>query len=97
MLKKRILPWQSAWKHHNNPSLTWIQVHGVSSSEEIVSIGKHFKLHSLVLEDILHTNQRAKLDTYQEQVFIISRLLHYDEKKALLTDEQISLYLALTT
>ncbi len=72
------------------PRVTWIQVYGVSSSQEVVSIAKHFKLHTLVLEDILHTTQRAKLDTYQEQVFIISRLLHYSEKKANLNDEQIS-------
>ena len=75
----------------DTPSMTWIQVHGVSDPNMISSIGKHFKLHALVLEDIVSTGQRSKLDVYQDQVFIVVRLLQYDEKTNALKDEQVSI------
>lgn len=77
--------------HIDTPSMTWIQVHGVSNPNMIASIGKHFKLHALVLEDIVSTGQRSKLDIYQDQVFIVVRLLQYEEKTKVLKDEQISI------
>lgn len=78
-------------EHINTPSMTWVQVWGVEDANEVASIGKHFHLHSLVLEDIVTTGQRSKLDIYQDQVFLILRLLSYDEKTKALKDEQVSI------
>lgn len=78
-------------EHLDNPSMTWIQVYGVSDPAMIASIGKNFKLHPLVLEDILTTGQRSKLDVYHDQVFIIVRFLQYINKTNELKDEQISI------
>lgn len=78
-------------EHIKTPYMTWIQVYGVSNPEAIASIGKHFKLHPLVLEDIVNTGQRTKLDIYKDQVFMILRLLQYDDMKQTLKDEQISI------
>lgn len=76
-------------EHIDTPSMTWIQVLGVSDPGMITSIGKHFKLHALVLEDIMSTGQRSKMDIYQDQVFIVVRLLQYEKEK--LKDEQVSI------
>jgi magnesium transporter len=73
------------------PAMTWIQVYGVSDPNMIASIGKHFKLHALVLEDIVSTGQRSKLDVYQDQVFMVVRLLQYELETRNLKDEQISI------
>lgn len=78
-------------KRIETPLMTWIEVHGVSDPSVISSIGSHFRLHSLILEDVLNTTQRAKLDTYQDQVFIVCRLLRYDELEHGLKDEQVSI------
>lgn len=80
-------------KYIHTPHMTWIQVYGVRHSETMTSIGEHFKLHTLILEDILHTNQRSKLDTYQDQLFIVMRLLYYEDNTQQLKDKQISLVL----
>lgn len=74
-----------------SPSMTWIQVYGVSNPAMIATIGKHLKFHPLVLEDILSTGQRSKLDIYQDQVFIVVRLLQYDKLTKELKDEQVSI------
>jgi magnesium transporter len=78
-------------EHINTPSMTWIQVYGVSYPQMVASIGKHFKFHALVLEDILATGQRSKLDIYQDQVFVVVRLLQFVEQTKILKDEQISI------
>ncbi len=75
----------------DTPAMTWIQVYGVSNPQMVATIGKHFKFHPLALEDILVTGQHSKLDIYQDQVFIVARLLKYDDKAKDLKDEQVSL------
>lgn len=62
-------------KEIKTPTMTWIQVYGVSNPSIIATIGERFKLHPLVLEDILNTAQRPKLDVYDNQIFIIARFL----------------------
>lgn len=73
-----------------NPAMTWIQASGVNDPALISAIGTHFKIHGLVLEDIMSTGQRSKLDEYNNQIFIVSRMLFFDAQKEL-HDEQISL------
>lgn len=73
------------------PTMTWIQVQGVSDPESIATIGKSFKLHPLVLEDILSTGQRSKLDVFDSQVFFVVRFLQYVEATQALKDEQVSI------
>lgn len=78
-------------KHMDSPSMTWIQVYGITDPAMVASIGKHFNLHSLMLEDIVTTGQRSKLDVYQDQVFMVVRLLQYDLSKKEVKDEQVSI------
>ena len=78
-------------EHLATPAMTWIQVYGVSDPGMVVSIGKHFKFHPLVLEDIITTGQHTKLDIYQDQVFVVARFLQYQDSIAALKDEQVSI------
>jgi len=75
----------------DTPSMTWIIVNGVSDTATVAYLGKQFKIHPLALEDIMNTGQRAKLDTYDNQVFIISRFLFHNEQTNTLSDEQVSI------
>lgn len=82
---------QECLDHIETPDMTWVQVYGVYDPATIAAVGSHFKLHALALEDILNTGQRSKLDEYQNQLFIVVRLLLYDNEKQILKDEQVSL------
>ncbi|MBA3722331.1 MAG: magnesium/cobalt transporter CorA [Parachlamydiaceae bacterium] len=77
--------------HLHTPPMTWIQVNGVDDNSIITTIAKHFQIHALALEDILHNQQRPKLDVYEDQLFIVVRLLIWDEKLQELLSEQVSL------
>ena len=48
------------------PTVTWINVDGVHDVNIIQSMAEQFKLHPLVLEDIVNTTQRPKMEDYDD-------------------------------
>jgi magnesium transporter len=78
----------------NQPGVTWINVDGLHETEALGKLGEQFGLHPLVVEDILNTEQRPKLDDYGEYVFVVLRsLYHADGESGEPEIEQISLVL----
>lgn len=77
----------------SSPTPTWINVSGIHDSKTIETIGKHFGLHPLLLEDIMSSEQQSKLDNYRDTIYIVVRQLIYNEKKHSVEDEQVSLIL----
>ena len=75
------------------PTVTWVNVHGVHEVEILEKFGNCFGLHPLVMEDILNTDQRPKIENYGEDLFIVLKMLSYDEKKDEISAEQVSLVL----
>ncbi|MDP1880239.1 MAG: magnesium/cobalt transporter CorA [Parachlamydiaceae bacterium] len=91
LIEKDNISLEECLQHLITPEKTWIQVNGVSDPRTVAALGKHFQLHPLVLEDIVTKGQRSKLDEYENQVFIVVRVLQYDEKHHCLKDEQVSI------
>jgi magnesium transporter len=77
----------------DKPTVTWINIDGLHEVEVIEKIGKNFGLHPLVLEDIVHTGQRPKMEEYEGYIFLITKMLSYDEVEDKLRTEQFSLIL----
>jgi magnesium transporter len=74
-------------------SITWINVDGVHDTAIIEEFGKHFGLHPLMLEDIVNTDQRPKLEEFDDAVFIVVRMLAYDQEERSVSSEQVSIVL----
>ncbi|MBN2828886.1 MAG: magnesium/cobalt transporter CorA [Candidatus Cloacimonetes bacterium] len=72
---------------------TWINVDGLHRTEVIESIGKHYDIHPLILEDILNTNQRPKMEETDNNLFIVLKMLDYDAEKNEINSEQVSFIL----
>ncbi len=81
---------QDAFEYEDATHITWINVHGLSNTDDIVTLGNHFDLHPLIQEDIVTTNQRPKIDEYEEYLFIVFKMLHYDDEERLI-NEHVSL------
>ncbi len=81
---------EEAFKYEDSAHITWINVNGLSNTEDIITLGNHFGLHPLIQEDIVSTNQRPKIDEYEDYLFIVFKMLHYDDKEEL-TIEHVSL------
>jgi magnesium transporter len=71
----------------------WLNVHGLHEPEVMAEIGRRFKLHPLVLEDILNTNQRPKVDDYGDYLFIVARFFEVDGDNQQIGSDQVSLIL----
>lgn len=77
---------------HYSELTTWVDIKGLGNVELLEYIGKKFEIHELVLEDIVNSNQRPKLDEYEEYLFSVSRML-YANSESLIINEQISFLL----
>ena len=73
--------------------VTWIDVEGIHDFDMLREFGEMFNLHPLVLEDIVNTNQRPKIDDHGDYIFVVMKLLFLDEETERLATEQISLVL----
>lgn len=74
------------------PGISWVKVRGLNS-QAIEAIGQQFGIHSLVLEDILNTDQRPKLADYGDYVCVIVKSLTVTAATNDFTAEQVSLVL----
>ncbi|MDX1617621.1 MAG: magnesium/cobalt transporter CorA [Balneolaceae bacterium] len=75
------------------PTKTWLEVYGLHDVEKLKSIWSFFDLHPLVQEDIVNTTQRPKAELYENNMFIVLRMLYYSEQNHQLESEQVSIVL----
>lgn len=76
--------------HVKDNMVKWINVEGVHDINLIEHIGKHFNIHPLTLEDIVHVDQRAKFEDYEHYLLSIMKMITYEQE---LTAEQLSIIL----
>jgi magnesium transporter len=83
---------EDAFKFEAENKVTWINIDGLSNTDEIIKVGQYYDLHPLIIEDIVNTNQRPKIDEYQEYFFIVAKMLYF-KNNGQLESEHISLVL----
>ena len=93
--EKEINKVEEVFSFRNKQSVTWLNVDGVHQIEILEQVEKHFGLHPLVLEDIASTGQRPKMEDFDDYIFVVLRMLRFDEKEKEneIKTEQISLLL----
>jgi magnesium transporter len=76
-----------------SPTVTWLDVVGLHDTELIGELGTQFGLHPLVLEDLVNTEQRPKLEDFEEYLFMVLKMITFSEETQQVSDEQVSLIL----
>jgi magnesium transporter len=71
--------------------VTWLDINGLHHVQNLEKLGECFALHPLVLEDILNTNQRPKVEDYGDYLYLVLKILTYHEDKNELNSDQLSL------
>jgi len=80
------------------PYVTWINIDCLGQMDILEKLGACYGFHPLVLEDIL-TDQRPKIEDYDDYIFIVLKMLYYDEEgdevpgEASLDMDQVSIIL----
>jgi magnesium transporter len=77
----------------DTPQVTWVNVCGLHDTELIKQIGEKFSIHPLVLEDILNTETRPKIEVTDKYVFIAMKMLSYNTTTNEIETEQVSFIL----
>ncbi len=72
-------------------TVTWVNVEGLKNINLIRDIGQLFEIHSLVLEDILNTNQRPKIEDHDDYLYIVLNKLLLKDDGFSVCNEQISI------
>ncbi|NNC69735.1 MAG: magnesium/cobalt transporter CorA [Flavobacteriaceae bacterium] len=83
---------EDVFQFKGNNQVTWINVDGLGNTDEIIKLGEYFKLHPLILEDIVDTKQRPKIDEYEHYLFIVLKMLYFNKNKEFVT-EHVSIVL----
>jgi magnesium transporter len=72
-------------------NILWLNIDGLKDIELIEIIGRNFSFHPLLLEDILNTPQRPKVENHEKYIFIAMRMPMANEN---FESEQLSIFLS---
>ncbi|MFH1958473.1 MAG: magnesium/cobalt transporter CorA [bacterium] len=89
--EKEISKIEDCFQYKDSRTVSWINIDGLNDIGMIEKLGAHFGIHPLMLEDVLNTAQRPKIDEYEDYLFIVLKMLKYDEENASVDSEQVSL------
>ncbi|MBN2322770.1 MAG: magnesium/cobalt transporter CorA [Spirochaetes bacterium] len=90
---KTDVPLKECSRYFDSATVTWINIDGVHDVSVIERIGEMYRIHPLLLEDVMHTGQRPKIEDFGEHLFIILKMLTFNEEKDRVEAEQVSLLL----
>jgi len=73
-------------------SVSWVDVQGLGNEDILQRVGKVFDLHPLALEDVVNVPQRPKVEEYDDQILIVTRMV-MPRPGEVCTQEQVSFIL----
>lgn len=92
-ISDRLIETAGDYRVSKGKHVAWLNVDGVHQAEVIEALGQAFNLHPLVMEDILSVDQRPKVEDYDGYLYLVLRILRYDEATQEVQSEQFSLIL----
>ncbi len=77
----------------DKPAVTWIDIDGTHCNNTINFFSNKLKLHPLLIEDIHHHEHRPKMDEYESHIFVVVKMLDFDDETSKIKSEQVSFIL----
>ncbi|MBI9018507.1 MAG: magnesium and cobalt transport protein CorA [Phycisphaerae bacterium] len=71
----------------------WLNINGLHDTELVGQVGAIFDIHNLLLEDMVNTSQRPKMEEHDQRLYVILKMIRFDDEKMQIVSEQISLFL----
>ncbi len=71
-------------------TVTWIDIEGLHDIAMLDQLGQCYGLHSLILEDILNTDQRPKTDDMESYIYVVLKMLDFEPTTLEIVSEQVS-------
>jgi len=93
--EKEVKNVEECFPFKESPTITWINIDGLHDTDIISRIGNYFDIHHLFLEDIVNTSQRPKFEESDKYIFVVLKMLYFDDKEDEIKAEQVSIILGL--
>ncbi len=94
VVEREITSFEDCDKYKTAKSVTWVNVEGVHDVSVIERMGECLGLHPLLLEDVMNTEQRPKIEEYDDYLYVVVRMLYErpaeDEDTLEIDSEQVS-------
>ena len=91
--QERVVEHVNDFPPQDDTAVTWVFVEGLPGPGRLEELGGHFKLHPLVLEDILNTDHRPKIEDYGNYIYITLKIIGFDKETQKTDTEQVSIIL----
>jgi magnesium transporter len=75
----------------NQDGISWFNINGIHDVNYIGQLGENNSIHPLTLEDIVNTRQRPKIEDYEDYLYLVFKMLSFDNQTEVIKSEQISL------
>jgi magnesium transporter len=69
----------------------WLNLYGLENETLLKEISDIFEIHPLTLEDIKNISQRPKFEEFEENIFVVSKMIYYKNKSHEPFTEQVSI------
>ena len=92
--EKELKTVEECFSYKDKPTMTWINIDGLHQKDVLEKLSGCFGFHPLVMEDIMNTDQRPKIEDYADYLYIVLKMLYYNDDDNRITSEQISLVVA---
>lgn len=84
---------EECFPYKDSSSVSWVNIDGLHDTEAIGKIGQHYGLHPLLLEDVLNTSHRPKVEEFDDYLFLALQMFGISKDGKYIVSEQISLVL----
>lgn len=71
----------------NDDKIKWIDVNGISDVDFLTKFGEIFKIHSMILEDVVNSNQQPKVEYYDKDMFFVLKKITWEENQDVAYDQ----------
>ncbi|MUL36120.1 magnesium/cobalt transporter CorA [Gloeocapsopsis dulcis] len=91
--RKQVSTPEECLPYLDSESISWVDVQGLGSEDILQRLGNVFKLHPLLLEDVVNVPQRPKVEDHEDQLVVIARMVIPKENKIGFYSEQVGFVL----
>src|SRR5665647_928606 len=77
--------------YKDDTSVTWINIDGLQDIKVLKELGGCFGFHPLIMEDILNTEQRPKVEEFADYIYVVLKMIDIDAKEKNLYFDQVSI------
>jgi len=88
--EKEVSTLEECFSYRDTATVTWINIEGLENTEVIEKIGTHYSIHPLVLEDILNTGQRPKMEDFENYLYVTMKMIRLASPRPEIQVEHVS-------